>query len=170
VILLTGATGFVGGALLKELVGKGDDVLVTSRKKISHFPVQVKQCYIQELSSETDWTRSLFGIDAVIHTAARVHAMNDSADDPLTEYRKVNVEGTLNLARQAAAANVKRFIFVSSIKVNGEMTIPGNPFTADDQPRPLDPYGISKWETEIGLSQAAKETVINKGNHLSNQI
>jgi nucleoside-diphosphate-sugar epimerase len=83
--------------------------------------------------------------------------MHDKADDPLGQYREVNVEGTLNLARQAANANVKRFIFVSSIKVNGESTLPGKPFTADDQPGPEDPYSISKWEAEIGLNRLANE-------------
>ena len=84
--------------------------------------------------------------------------MNDSAKGSLNEFRKVNVEGTLNLARQAADAQAKRFIFISSIKVNGESTDPGKPFTVEDQPNPMDPYGISKWETEVGLHQVAKET------------
>jgi nucleoside-diphosphate-sugar epimerase len=84
--------------------------------------------------------------------------MKDSSQDPLAEYRKVNVEGTLNLALQAASANVKRFIFISTIKVNGESTAPGKFFTADEQPDPIDPYGISKWETEVGLRQLVEES------------
>jgi nucleoside-diphosphate-sugar epimerase len=94
----------------------------------------------------------------VIHAAARAHIMKDEVADPLAEYRRVNVDGTLNLARQAAAAGVKRFIFISSIKVNGEQTPLGQPFTADDTPAPEDAYGISKWEAEQGLQQLATET------------
>jgi nucleoside-diphosphate-sugar epimerase len=98
------------------------------------------------------------GVDVVVHTAGRAHIMSDTAGDPLSQYRKVNVEGTLNLARQAAVAKVKRFVFISSIKVNGESTLPGKPFTVNDQPRPEDPYGISKWEAEVGLNRLVKET------------
>jgi nucleoside-diphosphate-sugar epimerase len=94
----------------------------------------------------------------VIHTAARVHIMDDSAADPLTEFRKVNTAGTLNLARQAADAGVKRFIFISSIKVNGEMTLVDQPFKPNDNYIPTDPYGLSKYEAEQGLLTIAKET------------
>ncbi len=97
-------------------------------------------------------------VDAIVHLAARVHVMNDTASDPLTEFRRVNVDGTLNLARQAAAAGVRRFVFVSSVKVNGEETLPGKPFSAADAPAPVDPYGISKFEAERGLLQLASET------------
>lgn len=157
-ILLTGATGFIGEALLTELVNRDANVSVVSRQNTLHLPDGVKQFFIQSLAANTDWSLSLEEATVVIHTAARVHVMKDSAKDPLNEFRKVNVEGTLNLARQAAAANVKRFIFISSIKVNGESTIPGLPFKADGRPNPVDPYGISKWETEAGLHQLAKET------------
>ena len=98
--------------------------------------------------------------DAVIHCAARAHIMGDDATDPLAEYRRVNVRGTLNLARQAIEYGVKRFIFISSVKVNGEQTSLGRPFTADDIPAPVDAYGISKWEAEQGLQQLAAETGI----------
>jgi len=87
-----------------------------------------------------------------------VHLMQDTAADPLTEFRRTNVDLTLNLARQAAAAGVRRFVFVSSIKVNGEVTPVGQPFNAEDQPRPTDPYGISKHEAELGLLKLATET------------
>ena len=94
----------------------------------------------------------------VLHLAARVHIMDDPASDPLAAFRKVNTLGTLNLARQAAATGVNRFVFVSSIKVNGEGTQPGSVFHGDDTPAPLDPYGISKHEAEIGLRQIAAAT------------
>jgi nucleoside-diphosphate-sugar epimerase len=94
----------------------------------------------------------------VVHAAARVHVMNEIASDALAEFRKVNVEGTLRLAKRAAESGVKRFIFISSIKVNGESTLPGKPFKADDTPAPVDPYGISKHEAEQALRQLARET------------
>jgi nucleoside-diphosphate-sugar epimerase len=110
------------------------------------------------LSSDTDWTNALRNVKQVVHLAARVHIMNDTSSDPLAEFRRVNVEGTANLARQAAAAGVQRFVFLSSIKVNGEFTVAGQPFTADDVPAPQDPYGISKHEAEQSLRQIADET------------
>ena len=94
-------------------------------------------------------------MDVVIHTAARVHIMNDSAIDPLSEFRRVNIEGTLNLARQAAKAGVKRFVFISSVRVNGESTPVDEPFTEKNRPSPVGPYGISKLETEEGLFELA---------------
>jgi UDP-glucose 4-epimerase len=94
----------------------------------------------------------------VVHTAARVHVVQEAAADPLEDFRRVNAQGTLNLARQAAAAGVRRFVFVSSIKVNGEATQLGSPFTADDLPAPLDAYGISKMEAEQGLRELAEQT------------
>jgi nucleoside-diphosphate-sugar epimerase len=127
---------------------------------------------VGDLSAQTDWSEALAGVEAVVHTAARVHVMDDTAADPLTEFRRVNVAGTLNLARQAAAAGVKRFVFLSSIKVNGEATPAPHPsplpkgarekerekFSADDVPAPQDPYGVSKMEAEQGLRQIAAET------------
>jgi nucleoside-diphosphate-sugar epimerase len=110
------------------------------------------------LDADTRWDAALQGIDVVVHTAARVHVMKDSSEDPLAEYRRVNVEGSLALARQAASAGVRRFIFLSSIKVNGEQTDPGHPFTVEDEPGPVDPYGRSKWETEQALHVLAQET------------
>jgi len=102
----------------------------------------------------------MMGIDVVIHAAARVHVMDDKAVDALAEFRRINVDGTVSLARSAAAAGVKRFIFISSIKVNGESTEPGEPFQADIEPQPMDPYGISKMEAEIALRVVARETGI----------
>jgi nucleoside-diphosphate-sugar epimerase len=94
----------------------------------------------------------------VVHLAARVHVMHDTASDPLSAFRSVNVQGTLNLARQAAAAGVKRFVFISSVKVNGESTQPGHAFTETDAPNPQDAYGLSKFEAEQGLRQIAADT------------
>ncbi len=151
--LITGANGFLGRAILVALEERGVPVRGAVRTLTGGDNVAIR-----DIGPDTNWLFVLEGVDTVIHTAARVHIMNDSADDPLGEFRKVNVDGSLNLARQAASANVKRFIFISSIKVNGESTVTGKPFTTEDQPNPVDPYGISKWETEVGLLQVAKET------------
>ena len=113
---------------------------------------------IRSLSSDTDWTEVLSKVEQVVHLAARVHVMNDKNPDPLAEFRRVNVEATANFARQAAAAGVKRFVYLSSVKVNGEFTEAGQPFTADDAPAPKDPYGVSKHEAEQLLRLIAAET------------
>jgi nucleoside-diphosphate-sugar epimerase len=152
-ILVTGATGFVGGALLKRLAAdrscKG--VVAAVRNKAKLCCGELKQIQVGDLQSSTDWRTALKGVEVVVHCAARVHVMRDDSTNPLLTYREVNVRGTLNLARQAAQAGVRRFVFVSSIKVNGEITQPGQPYTADDVPSPLDAYGISKMEAEQGL-------------------
>lgn len=118
---------------------------------------QFKTIKIENLSSSIS-SELLTNIDCVVHLAARVHIMDDSANDPLFEFRRVNVDGTLSLARQAAKAGVKRFVFISSIKVNGEQSQFEKPFTADDLPNPQDAYGISKYEAEQGLLDIAKTT------------
>jgi len=110
------------------------------------------------LDGEADWAQVLQGVDVVIHAAARAHVMREEVLDPLTEYRRVNVQGTSNLACQAAAAGVRRFVFISSIKVNGEETSPDRPFAADDAPAPEDAYGISKAAAEAELRRIAQET------------
>ena len=150
-ILLTGATGFVGSTLLTQLLNQGHHVRAAVRRDVDTLPHSVVQYRIQELSEATDWVEGLHGVDLVIHLAARVHMMQDNASDPLEAFRRVNTAGTLNLARQSADAGVKRFVFLSSIKVNGESTLPGYPFTPDDDYTPDDPYGLSKWEAEQGL-------------------
>ena len=157
-ILLTGATGFIGQALLNELLGKEHEVIAVKRKLATGRAGGDSDFLVADISANNDWLPALQGVEAVIHAAARAHVMNDTVTDPLAEFRKVNVEGTLNLARQAAAAGVKRFIFISSIKVNGEATSPGKPFLVSDVPAPEDAYGLSKLEAERGLLQIAAET------------
>lgn len=110
------------------------------------------------LASDTDWSEALKNVEQVVHLAARVHVMDDKSSDPLAEFRRVNVEGTVALARQAATSGVRRFVFLSSVKVNGEFTEAGHPFSADDAPAPEDSYGVSKYEAEQLLRQIAAET------------
>ncbi|MDD1618678.1 MAG: SDR family oxidoreductase [Methylococcaceae bacterium] len=158
-VLITGVNGFVGKTLSDELVIKGFNVNGTVRSVMSvDFPGAITKFVIKDINLKTDWQNALEGVDMVIHLAARVHVMKDTAIDALSEFRRVNVEGTLNLARQAVEAGVQRFIFISSIKVNGEGSILGQPYTPEDQPAPVDPYGISKREAEDGLRQLASET------------
>ncbi len=161
-ILLTGATGFVGGAILKRLHHENKHSVVVAVRDESRVPINgVSKVCIESFDGVTRWEEHLNGSNIVIHSAARVHVMNDVEADPLAAFRKVNVEGTLNLARQAAAAGVRRFIFISSIKVNGEGTVPGTAYGADDVPAPVDPYGISKMEAEQGLRELAAETAMD---------
>ena len=152
-ILLTGATGFVGKSVRKKL--NDHTVLLTSRSEVSDSSNKFFQ---KTISSTEDFSECLDNVDVVIHTAARVHQMNDQSEDPLSEFMETNCFGTLNLAKQAADANVKRFIFISSIKVNGEKTKAGFPFKFDDPRQADDPYGKSKAEAELGLLKVADET------------
>lgn len=151
-IVLTGATGFVGQALLKALTTY--TVICAGRRA----PDSHSAYFHTELTAQADFMPALAGVTVLIHAAARAHIMRDEVADPLSEYRKVNVDATLNLARQAAAAGVKRFIFISSVKVNGEQTDAGIPFTAQQLPAPQDAYGQSKAEAELALQQLAGET------------
>ena len=159
-ILVSGATGFVGWALVQRLLAEDESrrVAVAVRRGGQQWPERVLPRVTGDLEPSTDWSLALGGVSAVVHCAARVHVMSDTAADPLVEFRRVNVQGTLNLARQAAAVGARRFVFVSSIKVNGEATKPGVPFSADDIPAPLDAYGISKMEAEQGLREIAFQT------------
>lgn len=157
-LLLTGANGFIGRAVLDRLLGENSwRVRAAYRSPPAESP-GCGVCHSPDLGPDADWKDSLRGADVVVHTAARVHMMRDSSADPLTEFRRVNVEGTLALARQAAVAGVQRFVFVSSIKVNAESTKDRGPFQADENPSPEDPYGISKFEAELGLREIAIET------------
>lgn len=159
-VLVTGASGFVGRRLTATLVASGRDVRAALRTSVFSpaFAVGSEAVMVGDLEATTDWRTALDGVDGVVHLAARVHVMQDTASDPLAEFRRVNVAGTLNLARQAALAGVRRLVFVSSVKVNGEGTMPGRPYTADDVPAPLDAYGVSKHEAEVGLREIAKAT------------
>jgi len=155
---VTGATGFVGRFLCERLIADGYLVRATllPTENRTALLTGVEPAVVQSLGSDTDWSTALEGVDTVIHLAARVHIMNDHATDPLTAFRKVNVEGTVRLAVEAARCGVKRLLFVSSIKVNGEET--EVPYTEESPAQPTDPYGISKWEAEIALRQIEAET------------
>jgi nucleoside-diphosphate-sugar epimerase len=156
-LLLTGPTGFLGSRLATVLHYKPDvNFTAVVRRRIEIPAAHIVE--VQGLDASTDWSAALSDQKVVIHAAARAHIMKDEVADPLAEYRRVNVDGTLNLARQAAAMGVKRFIFISSIKVNGELTYPGKAFTEEDPAAPEDAYGISKWEAEQGLWQIQRET------------
>jgi nucleoside-diphosphate-sugar epimerase len=157
-VMMTGASGFVGSALLKRLLADGYVCTVAVRAGWARYPDGVSVKEIKSLDRQLDWTELVIGQETVIHCAARVHVMNDTSSDPLAEFRNVNVIGTLRLAEEAARCGVKRFIFFSSIKVNGESTKPGFSFSADDTPAPCDPYGVSKMEAEKGLLRLAEET------------
>lgn len=158
--LVTGANGFVGHAILKKLTKiegykSFGAVRMVALNQATSWP---KNFNIGNLEEGGDWSEALNGQQVVIHTAARTHIMDDAVVDPLMEYRKVNVEGTLHLAKQAASAGVRRFIFLSSIKVNGESTVTGSSFKYTDRAMPEDPYGVSKAEAEDGLWQISKDT------------
>jgi nucleoside-diphosphate-sugar epimerase len=155
--LVTGASGFIGAAACARLA-QTHAVRGAVRRPGVDLPAGVEPAMVGGLAGDTDWTRALKGVQVVVHAAARVHLMRDAAQDPLTEYRRVNVAGTMQLARQAAEAGVGRFVFLSSIKVNGEETMTGSPYTADEEPAPIDPYGMSKHEAEQGLFQLASNS------------
>ena len=148
-ILLTGATGFVGSFLMNELIQSGVGQITGICRSL---PKNAHEHLLAVGSIENaDFSAALQGKNVVIHAAARAHIMQDEVADPLTEYRKVNVEGTLSLARQALAAGVKRFIYISSVKVNGESTSAAVPFNENAKPKPEDAYGVSKYEAEEAL-------------------
>lgn len=150
-VLVTGATGFVGNQILKQLANDSRFRLRAAvRDKAENLFADVPVYKVGDIEACTDWRDALVGCKTIIHTAARAHVMNDLAHDPLAEFRCVNVEGSYNLARQAIDAGVKRFIFISSIKVNGEGGV-NRIYRFDDSAAPEDDYGLSKWEAEQRL-------------------
>lgn len=158
-ILVTGANGFVGTALCRYLEKTGAGVRGALRR-LDQLQSQVDGVqYVQvgEIGPATDWAATLEGIEVVVHLAARVHVMTEHASDPLAEFRAVNTAGTERLARLAADKGVRRFVYLSSIKVNGEATN-GSAFSDGDVPHPQDPYAISKWETEQALHRISAKT------------
>ena len=157
-VLVTGGQGLVGKALTARLLAQGLTVRVSTRQKSTSTDLRVECVQTTDLSATTDWLSAVQAIETVVHCAARVHVMHDTVADTLMAFRAVNVDGTLNLARQAAALGVKRFVFISSVKVNGESTPPGREFTEADAPNPQDAYGQSKHEAEQGLRQLSADT------------
>lgn len=154
-VLVTGANGFVGAALTARLIGERRYAVVGAvRSASAELPALVTRVEVGALGPERDWRPAIGRVDTVVHLAARVHMMSDTIRNPLAEYRRVNVAGTCTLARQAASAGVKRFVFLSSVKVNGE----SGRYTEADPPAPEDAYGISKHEAEMALRAIAKET------------
>ena len=157
VVAITGANGFVGRALCTEAVARNMSVLGVTRTH-SYLAAGVKNLVVGNIDGSTVWREALMGCHVVIHLAARVHVMKEYVADPLSFFRRVNVEGTLNLARQSVAAGVRRFVFISSIGVNGVQTAPGRSFSEMENPKPHNAYALSKWEAEQGLMLLSEET------------
>ena len=156
-VLVTGANGFIGRALTESLVSAGRfQVLAMVRCKTS-LPDRVEPL-IADLLDEIDWVPLLADVDVIVHLAGRAHVLDEKENDPLLAYRRINVEATRRLAQCAAAAGVKRFIFVSTIKVNGEHTNGHAPFKNDDAANPADPYSLSKYEAELMLQDIASQS------------
>ncbi|MCU0119163.1 SDR family oxidoreductase [Pseudomonas sp. B2M1-30] len=155
-VLVTGASGFVGEAVVMRLLLDRKFTPVAAVRGASNL-AGLCQVVTFALGDRAELP-ALDDIDVVVHCAARVHVMNETALDALAEFRKINVEGTAALARKAAAAGVRRFIYISSIKVNGERTTKGAPFRSDAVPAPQDAYGQSKLEAEQVLGLISRET------------
>lgn len=153
--LVTGASGFVGKSLIAELLSQGRSVRAATRAAGALIAAS-DFALVGDINAEIDWAEALKNVDVVIHLAARVHVMAEHSANPLAEFRKVNVEGTQHLAESAARAGVKRFVYVSSVKVNGEQTT--SPYTELNEPNPQDVYGVSKWEAEQSLHKISAET------------
>lgn len=163
-VLVTGATGFVGTALLQRLSSEvGCGVRACVRNSGALLGPGIERTVVPDMGPESQWQDALAGCDVVVHLAARVHVMQEKNADSLAEFRRVNTGGTVNLARQAALAGVQRLVFVSSIKVNGEVTAPGCAFKPDDRSDPQDAYAVSKDEAEIALRELAAASVGQTG-------
>lgn len=157
-VLVTGATGFVGSSVVCRLAAEDVETLACVRRDVDPMRQGVRDVLVGELAANTDWRQVLAGVKIGVHLAARAHLRHDTAADPLATFRAINVDGTLTLARQAAAAGVKRFVFISSVKVNGESTPLGRAFTEIDLPNPQDACSQSKYEAEQGLRQISADT------------
>jgi len=158
-ILITGASGFIGRRLTERLTEEGtNSIRASSRDPNLGFPGSVETVYVPEINKKTEWRSCLKGCEVVIHLAAKVQQLRNQVEDTLLEFRRINVEGTLNLAKQAAASKVRRFVFLSSVKVHGESTMPDQFFTSQCPPNPKDAYALSKWEAEQGLRTLETET------------
>ena len=155
-VLVSGANGFVGRALCQSLASRSRDVRSAVRRAGSEIIGGQSPFVVGEIDAKTAWSPALSEVDVVVHLASRVHLMQETSSDSLSVYRMVNTEGSLNLARQAAVAGVRRFVFVSTVKVNGEGG--GGIYSETDAPCPVDPYAISKWEAEQGLCDVAAAT------------
>jgi len=153
-VLVTGANGFVGRALCETLAASGRGLRKALR---APDPDVADASVVGDIGGDTDWRAALEGVQCIVHLAARTHVLRETAADPLAEYRRINVAGTERLARAAVARGVRRFVFLSSVKVNGERT-DSRPYTEDDAPRPEDHYGASKWEAEQALARIAAGT------------
>lgn len=156
-VLLTGSSGFVGRHLCQYLRERSIPVRPAARAGASAGGAIV----VGEIGPDTDWSMALQGIETIVHAAGRAHMLRDRAVDPLAEYRAVNVAGTVRLASQAASVGVKKFVYLSSIKVNGNRTSLDRGFSAEDRPAAEDPYGQSKMEAEQSLLELAKGTSID---------
>lgn len=164
IVLVTGASGFVGTVLCEALAARGYRVRAATRSPgPSVDGALIERVVVGEINGATDWSRVLPGVETIVHLAARAHVMRDRSIDPLAAYRTVNTQGTEQLARCAVEAGVSRFVYISTIKVNGESTH-AEPFRETNQATPIDPYGISKWESERWLQRlsvdSGLETVI----------
>jgi nucleoside-diphosphate-sugar epimerase len=156
-LLITGASGFVGRALAIESTARAMSGRGATRRIEGKFPANFEIVQVTGLEPDTDWANALEGVSVVAHCAARVHVIHDPSSNPLSEFRRVNVEGTLNLARQAASAGIRRLVFISSIGVNGAETFL-KAFSAEDAPAPDSPYAVSKLEAEVGLQALSRSS------------
>jgi nucleoside-diphosphate-sugar epimerase len=156
-LLVTGANGFVGHALCEEALARGFRGRGATRRA-RPLPGGADNVVVGDIDGFTDWAAALQGVEVVVHLAARVHVMRDTSADPLAEFLQANLHATINLAVQAARAGVKRLVYVSSIKVNGEETRDGCAYTEAESPDPQDPYAISKWQAELALHEIAAES------------